>query len=214
MSPDSRCPQRIGWGATPSGLVSPAAKRSGASNTCGTSSRNPCSSRPGPAAQGNEPTSATEHRGPKPGTQSAELRPPRVCVGGRLRPSVLLVDARDGLSGPPERPRSGSAHADRRAQPEGGTRRGPPPARSRAAPARASAPPRPRVSLAPTSWCPARLLFHAARRYPRSPDGLTFAAGAIHRGYPRARHGLRCRYTIRAESERRISGMLRSAGHG
>lgn len=104
MSPESRCPQRIGWGATPSSLVSPSAKRSGASNTCGTSSRNPCSSRPGPATQGNEPTSATEHRGPKPGAQSAELRPPRVRVGGRSRPSVLLVDARDGLSGPPERP--------------------------------------------------------------------------------------------------------------
>lgn len=56
---DSRCPQCIGWGATPSGLVSPAAKRSGASNTCGTSSRNPCSSRPGLAIQGSKPTSAT-----------------------------------------------------------------------------------------------------------------------------------------------------------
>lgn len=59
-----------------------------------------------------------------------------------------------------------------------------------AAPSRASAPPRPRVSLAPTSWCPARLLFHATGRYPRRPGELTFAAGAIHRGYPGARHGV------------------------
>lgn len=89
-----------------------------------------------------------------------------------------------------ERPRSGSAHADRRARPGGGARRGPPPGRSLAAPSRASEPPRPRVSLAPTSWCPARLLFHAARRYPCSPGGLTFAAGASHRGYPGMRHGV------------------------
>lgn len=59
-----------------------------------------------------------------------------------------------------------------------------------AAPSQGSAPPRPRVSLAPTSWCPARLLFHATRLYPRRPGELTFAAGTIHRGSPGARHGV------------------------
>lgn len=201
MSPlDSQCPQHTGWGATPSGLVSPAVKRSGASNTCGTSSRKPSSSRPGPASQGSEPTSAPNTARPKAraGSQAATAK------SARRRTSESPGAARGCARRPlwaTKRPRSGSAHADRRARPEGGARRGPPPARLQRPPEPARHrdpgclwPPLPGVPCAFCSTAPV-----GARAAPASSPLLQerFAEGAGERGTE-----LRCRYAMRARSER------------
>lgn len=114
-------------------------------------------------------------------------------------PPALLAGARDSCLGYREAPQRLRA------------RRPPSAARGRctprtassplAAPSRASAPPRPRVSLAPTSWCPARLLFHATRRYPRRPSELTFVQERSTEGTREQGTELRCRYGMRAQSE-------------
>lgn len=202
MPPLTASAHNIEAGAQPLPAWFPLLQRSGASNTCGTTSaRNLCSSRPGPATYSgrrtNLPHCRVRNLEPKPQAataKSARRRTPE--------PPARLADARDGRSGPPRGPAAAPrTHTAERGQ-RGGARRGPPPARSLVS----SALPSPRATPDQGVPGPHFLVSRApfVSRHPSVPAQPRRAhlcsRSDPHKGTGERGSGLQCRHSMRARS--------------
>lgn len=141
-----------------------------------------------PVKVGSQPLPPSTAR-PKARAQAPSCDRRKVRAGGHPSPPGVARGCARRPLWATERPRSGSAHADRRARPGGGARRGPPPVRSQRPPEPARHPD-PGCLWPPLPGVPRAFCFTPPVGIRAAPACSPWLQERYHRGYPGARHGV------------------------